>query len=145
MDSHEPPEPGPQQYPEVMLRARLILVVALSLVEASAQYTAKEMTFPSGRRVKIIDIQQIETKDDAGRWGWALCMQYETKLKITDSVALNKEIDEIWKWLKVDASYRRLTEAIIQVLDPHDEKAQRTFSFTQTSDGSWRRQNPSAK
>jgi hypothetical protein len=102
------------------------------------------MTFPSGRKVKILSVDQIELKDATGRMDWALLLRYETRLKITDVVRLNKEIDEIWTWLKVDAEHRKLTLALIDVTDPSDATQAKNFYFKQKPDGSWSRRNPSA-
>jgi len=75
---------------------------------------------------------------------WALMMQYDTRLKITDAVRLNKEIDEIWSWLKIDAEHRNLTEALIDVTDASDAPA-KAFYFNKKPDCTWSRENPSAK
>jgi hypothetical protein len=138
-----------------------ILLSVLLCPPAPAQQKPKEMTFPSGRKVTIVAVEQIETKDAIGIVS-ALLLEYETRLKITDTAGLQKEVDEIWPWLKVDVQHRKLTEAIIQVLesptrsptqkvDPAQrgwvfakdpDVAQRVWIFTKQSDGSWRSSVP---
>jgi hypothetical protein len=126
-----------------MQRVAIILTVtALSCLPAPAQQRPKDMTFPSGRKVTFLSVQEMEVKHDDGGLGTALLLEYQTKLKIMDVVRLNKEIDEIWTWLKVDVVHRKLTEAVIRVVDSPDSATDRTFSFTKLPDGSWRRQNP---
>ena len=68
-------------------------------------------------------------------------LQYETQLKILDAVRLNKEVDEIWPWLKVDVEHRKLAEAII-VVDSPGKTSEKTFAFKKQPDGSWSRPNP---
>jgi hypothetical protein len=122
----------------------ILAVAVLSSTAASAQQWPKDMTFPSGRKVRILSIDQFELKDVAsGRMEWGLLLRYETKLKITDVVQLNKEIDEIWPWLKVDAEHRKLRRALIGVTDSSDDTP-KNFSFKKQPDGSWSRRNPGA-
>lgn len=108
------------------------------------------MTFPSGRKVKILSIVDIETKDATGRLGNALYMRYETNLNITDPVALRKEIDEIWTWLKKDAEHRKLRKAIISAEESHrvsDKQPPNStnFVFEKQSDGSWKYVTPEVR
>jgi hypothetical protein len=127
----------------------LLAVALLPCSPASVQQTPKEMTFRSGRKVKIVSVQQIETKDATGL-GSALWLQYETRLKITDAVGLRKEVDEIWAWLKVDAEHRKLKEAIIEIVEPPGvgppQDVNRTkFIFKKQPDGYWRHTDVDAK
>lgn len=126
-----------------MVRAGIALVFILfSGSAAFAQQWPKEMTFPSGRKVTIVDVTQIETKDKTGRFGSALLLIYETKLKLANAAGLQKEVNEIWTWLKVDAEYRKLTEAFINVEEATNttHRRQIQFAFKKQSDGSWREQ-----
>lgn len=107
------------------------------------------MTLPSGSKVKILNIQQIEFKDETGMRS-ALVLDYETKLKITDGAGLKNEVAEIWKWFKADVEHRKLTVAIIDIKEaPGPGQVQmdkRTSSiFRKQSDGSWKRLDADAK
>jgi hypothetical protein len=131
-----------------MMRVGILLAIALlSSIASSGQQWPKEMTFPSGRKVKIVYITQIHIKDYSGRLGDALLLEYETKQKITDRVGLQKEVDEIWAWLKVDAEHRKLREALMEVVEPPPiHRRQNTqFTFKQQSDGSWQQQKVEGK
>ena len=124
-----------------MFRPGILLVIALvSGRIAPAQQWPKEMTFPSGRKVTIESVTQIHIKETDGQFGSALWLVYETKLKLANSIALQKEIDEIWTWLKVDVEHRKLTEAIINVAEPANPNLRRSmqFSFKKQPDGSWK-------
>src|SRR5579864_7885468 len=121
----------------------LVAVASLSSTVASARQHPKETTFPSGRKVTIVDVQQIEFKDDTGM-EWALLLEYETRLKITDRVGLKKEVDEIWRWFKVDVEHRKLKVGLIDIKEspgvspvPNDKRA--GSIFRKQSDGSWKR------
>ena len=131
------------------MRAPILLAIALlSSIASSGQQWPKEMTFPSGRKVKIVHVTQIHVKDGtSGRLGDALLLEYETKQKITDGVGLQREVDEIWAWLKVDAEHRKLTEAFMEVVEsPPIQRRQNTqFTFKKQSDGSWQQQKVEAK
>src|SRR6266851_7980212 len=110
----------------------LLALAVLPCSPTSAQHTSREMTFRSGRKVKIVSVLQVETKDAAtGRFGSALRLEYETKLKTTDVVGLRKEVDEIWTWLKVDVEHRKLTEAIIEIVEPAGSSPVQNASRTQ--------------
>ena len=116
-------------------------VIVLVCSSATAQQKPKDMIFPSGRKITILAVQQVEAKDASGRFGSALVLQYETKLKIRDAGRLSKEVDEIWPWLKVDVDHRKLAEAII-VVDSPGATSEKTFSFKKQPDGTWSRRNP---
>jgi len=106
------------------------------------------MTFPSGRKVTIVAVQQVEFKDDTGTT-WALLLAYETRLKITDRVGLKKEVDEIWKWFKVDVEHRKLTVGLIDITEapgvsPVQNDKTVSSIFRKQSDGSWKRSDSDA-
>ena len=126
----------------------LFAITLLSSIASSGQQWPKEMIFPAGRKVKIAYVTQIHIKDSAsGGMGDALLLEYETTQTVTDSVGLQKEVDEIWAWLKVDAEHRKLTEAVMEAVEPPPiHRRQNTkFTFKRQSDGSWRQQKIEAK
>lgn len=92
--------------------------------------------------MKILDVIEMETKDTSGRLFTSLHLEYETHQGFTNTVPLQKEIDEIWAWLKKDAEHRGLKDAAIHVVeaskaDSHPSTNGLTFSFKRKSDGSW--------
>ena len=124
-----------------MLRKRRFLMFVNSLT-TPAQSFPKMMTFPSGRRVKILSVIEIETKAANGRLFRNLSMEYETHLALTDAVALQREIVEISAWLKRDAEHRQLTDASITVdeepkSNTHTSTEAVTFFLHRKTDGSW--------
>jgi len=121
--------------------ALLMCLATLLALAASGQKLPQEMTFPSGRKVLILRKLTLLLKTTDGSKSNALVMQYQTRLDDVDGPAMQKEIDELWQWLRKDAEYRKMESAGIDVLDgrSNDETPIRSFWFTREPDGSWKR------
>ena len=119
---------------------------ALLLMTAACQaQPTREVTLPSGKKVNVIAVGQINFAND----GPALMLKYQTDLKISDLPALRKEVDEIWSVFKGDVEKANLTNAIISA----NEKPQgliiknaKGFNFVfKKVDGAWRLMDDSRK
>jgi hypothetical protein len=71
-------------------------------------------------------------------------LKYQTDLKITDAVALEKEADEIWATFRADVEQAKLRNAIISANETPQGTLIKTasaynFVFNKQQDGSWRR------
>jgi hypothetical protein len=131
----------PRRYFSVARRVFGFLLAATALCPcALAQGWPKEMTFHSGRKVRILDVQQIERKHETGEVVTALLLHYETRLSLTDRAAVQREVDEIWAWFRIDVEHRNLAEALIWV-EPRADSAKNPdhldFSFERRRDGVW--------
>ena len=73
------------------------------------QCGARPFKLPSGRVVRVLGTGRI----DFPKGPPALMLKYETDLKISDTDALRKEVDEIFAVLKVDAENGQFRSAIV--------------------------------
>jgi hypothetical protein len=123
-----------------MIRAVAISVAVLFCSPALAQPPPKVVTLPSGRKIKIIHLDQMETRDiDGSNWRFALALTYETSLKMTDDAGLEKEGDEVCSWLKREAERGKYTEAIIWPVDSTGDPTVAPYGCRKQPDGAWKR------
>ena len=122
----------------------LLLTTALTASRSAAQWPKKptKMTFPSGRTVVILSVDEIELRIPKERGlESALSLYYETKVPRGDTVALGKEINEVWTWLKRDADHRKLRYALVFAQPADHHCAEGNALFSKMPDGSWKK-NP---
>jgi len=114
-----------------------LMVLAWFACQSAAQAT-KEVALPSGKKVRVIAVGRINFSNDSP----ALMLKYQTDLKVSDVVALRKEVDEIWTIFRKDVEQAGLTNAIISANEVPQGIIVKTakaynFVFTKSSDGTW--------
>lgn len=85
-----------------------MLLLATVSCQPQAQ-PPKEVALPSGKKIKVLGVGQLNFSNDSP----ALILKYQTNLKISDVVALRKEVEEIWASFKRDVEAANLVNAII--------------------------------
>lgn len=92
-----------------MLKGLLVVLVFMTSVACQSQAQAlREVALPSGKKVKVIAVGQINFSNDRP----ALMLKYQTDLKISDAAELRKEVEEIWGMFKADVERAKLTNAM---------------------------------
>ena len=94
---------------------------------------------PSGRQIKVMHIGTILFKSGER----ALKLDYQTDLKISDSLDLRNEVKDIWQVLKDDADKAQVTGAIISAQEVPSGFIFKTghaynFVFEKQSDSTWK-------
>lgn len=122
-----------------MLKGLLVVLVFMTSVACQSQAQAlREVALPSGKKVKVIAVGQINFSNDSP----ALMLKYQTDLKISDAAELRKEVEEIWGMFKADVERAKLTNAIVSANEvPHGlvVKTANAFNFVykKSTDGRW--------
>lgn len=122
-----------------MVKCLLIVVALIAGVACQSQAQAlREVALPSGKKVKVIAVGQIHFQNDSP----ALMLKYQTDLKISDTAALRKEVEEIQAAFKMEVEQAKLTNAIISANEaPHGLilKTATGFNFVykKSADGRW--------
>ena len=107
----------------------VLIVVATAACQSQAQAT-KEVVLPSGKKVKVIAVGQINFSNDSP----ALMLKYQTDLKVSNTAELRKEVEEIWA---------KLNNAIISANEVPQGMVIKTgsafnFVYRQSADGTWK-------
>src|SRR5947209_4441118 len=95
--------------PEKRAASTVVLLAVLVSCSSAAQM-AKEATLPSGKKIKILGVGRMYFTNGSPP---ALMLKYQTGLKITDMVALEKEVNEIWSVFKADVERAGLTAGMV--------------------------------
>jgi hypothetical protein len=116
----------------------LILLVLASGCSAARPQESKLFTLPSGKQIKVTGISKMDfPKSDS-----ALVMNYETGVSIDDTLALRKEVDEIWALFQKDVENAGLKAAIIRAIHVEGSGLIKNgkrygFVFEKREDGKW--------
>jgi len=118
----------------------ILAVIVLSLATLGcgrANYNIHKL--PSGSQIKVMHIGTISFKSGEK----ALKLDYQTDLKISDSLDLRNEVKEIWQVLKDDADKAQVTGAIISAQEAPSGFIFKTghaynFVFEKQSDNTWK-------
>jgi hypothetical protein len=130
-----------------MMKARiylvLVLMVLLALIVAFRAYTRsnkamQDLKLPSGKTVKVRQIWQQKGFNHFA----ALCLDYQTDLKLADRAALREEADEVWSVFKKDVEAGKFNtgEIIAHEVQQHYsllEPLGYRFAYQKQEDGSW--------
>jgi hypothetical protein len=101
-------------------------------------YALKKL--PSGREVKILSVGRIySTQEEA----WIIRLRYETELPLDNPAGLQVEIDDIWKYFRVDADQSGFKFAAVTAVEPSrvpgvEVHRQFGFLFVKDEKGTWR-------
>lgn len=127
-----------------IIHAMLRILAALIVLVCTAACTStgppvKEVKLPSGKLVKVLAVSRVYFSNDSP----ALILRYQTDLKITDSLALRKEVDEIWESFRADVERANLQNAMVSAQDKPQgwlikKASQYNSVFKKQQDGSWR-------
>lgn len=71
-------------------------------------------TLPSGRQIKVYFAGPLLFADGVK----ALLLSYQTEQKLDDKEAVNKEVDEVWSFFKMDSELKNYDTAVIAVSGP---------------------------
>jgi len=123
------------------LRRLATLATFLSVtlfVGCSSSPNYQTMTLPSGKAIKVIEMDKIDFIQGAP----ALTLKYQTDLKVSDKAALRAEANEIWTVFQKDADRRGLLAAIISAHEiPHGlifkSSNSHDFVYEKDSNGVW--------
>lgn len=111
---------------------------AAKLSLGTSRPQTKEVALPSGKKIKVIAVGQINFSHDSP----ALMLKYQTDLKISDLPALRREVDEIWSVFKGDVEKAHLTNAVISANEaPQGSIIQESNGYNfvfKKIDGTWR-------
>jgi hypothetical protein len=122
-----------------MVKSLIVVLVCVTSVACESQAQAlREVSLPSGKKVKVMAAGRINFSNDSP----ALMLKYQTDLKISDTAELRKEVEEIWAMFKADVEQAKLTNAIISANEvPHGLviKTGNAFNFVykKSTDGRW--------
>ena len=116
----------------------LILVVGGLVSHGNSHPAGRLVTLPSGKQFVLTSISKTQFQNGET----ALVMVCETDIPIDDSVALRKEVDEIWGRFKKDVENANLTTGVIRMV--HTEGSGFIthgqgygFVFVKRADGLW--------
>jgi len=122
-----------------VLKNLLVLLICMTSVACQSRAQAlTEVALPSGKKVKVIAVGQINFSNDSP----ALMLKYRTDLKISDAAALRKEVEEIRTMFKTDVEQAKLTNAIISANEVPQGLIVKTangfnFVYKKSADGKW--------
>jgi hypothetical protein len=124
---------------QFMMRILAMLIVCMTTACSVQGQPTREVKLPSGKIVNVIGVGQISFSNDSP----ALMLKYQTGLKITDTVALRKEVDEIWESFEAEVEQAKVRCAIVSANEIPRGVLFKTasgynFVFTKQPDGSWR-------
>ncbi|NWF92557.1 MAG: hypothetical protein HXY46_06540 [Syntrophaceae bacterium] len=114
------------------------LCAILMACTSSPNYTLE--TLPSGKQVRVISVTLTRSSNSEP----GLVLRYLTDTDLNDRPALEREVDEIWRYFKKEVEKAGYSKGII-LADVQTQglafAASKGFGFTfrKTSDGQWRR------
>ena len=117
----------------------LLLVVLIGLVWHGCSHSSgKLITLPSGKQITVTGVVSMHFPNGET----ALVIACDTDIAIDDSVALRKEVDEIWGLFKKDVEGAKLTNGVIRMVYPESgglitHSKGYGFVFTKSADGLW--------
>jgi hypothetical protein len=134
-----------RHHSEAMIRASALALLAFLVSCSSSAQVVKEATLPSGKKIKILGVAQMHFTN-GGPPG--LMLNYQTTLKITETEALRKEVDEIWPIFKANVEQAGLTVGMVRANEVPQGNSfittneAFTFVFRKQPDGSWKSDPP---
>lgn len=69
---------------------------------------------PSGKKIKLIGVEKVSCAGD----NIALMLKYKTDYNINNSIALHREVEEIWQYFRADVERAGFKNAVISVDEP---------------------------
>jgi hypothetical protein len=117
----------------------LLCLSALFLSACSSGPNYRPVPLPSGKIIRVLAMTRMHFSSGPD----ALMLRYQTDLKVSDTVALRKEIDEIWASFQTDVEKGNFREAIISANEIPSgtifkQYQSYNFVFKKNDDGSWR-------
>jgi hypothetical protein len=117
----------------------LILLLSLALTcgcRDEQKYTLRDL--PSGKKVKVLGVHAVKL----GEVSTGLMLQYQTDLEFDDSLAVQREVSDIWTFFKSDVERANLADAIISVNEGRrgfilGHNRTLYYYFKKRADGSW--------
>lgn len=120
-------------------------IVALTLsclmllsIDCASRRNYNLVTLPTGKQVKVLSSHPWTFRDGQT----SMMLEYETDLKISDSVALRKEVQELWVFFRQELDLTEFTSAIIGAHEApsgfivtHSKAF--NYVFTKRKDGFW--------
>ena len=91
----------------------LPFLILLLVIGCGRQPNYTIYKLPSGKQIKLMKVGKIFFSNDTP----ALMLQYQTDLKLSDSVAVIREVGEIWQVFKIDVDKARLACGIISAYE----------------------------
>jgi hypothetical protein len=100
-------------------------------------------TLPSGKQVKIINIQKVQMATPNGVIRY-MRLDYQTDLSISDIDALRNEADQIWPYFKNNVEQAGLREATIRANSAPtgtivQKSSSHAFGYKKAANGMWSR------
>jgi hypothetical protein len=118
----------------------VVMALQAALAGCTRDYQKYEVrTLPSGRVIRV----QPEWKQFVPHEPAELMLNYETRLKIANKVALREEVDEIWEsFFKKDAEKGQFKRAAIVAQETPESRFVLLsdlyrFTYDQQPDGNW--------
>lgn len=120
------------------MKTIVLSILLLSAASCSRDPHEFELTkLPSGREVRITSVLRMNFPQA----GDALVLHYETDIPIEDKVALRKEVDDVWEYLKDDVERENLKAGIIRATKVEGlffkSGKGHGFVFVKQGDGTW--------
>jgi hypothetical protein len=128
----------------LMMRLLSLLLLLATVACQSRVQPLKEVTLPSGRKVKVISLSRINFTNAAP----ALMLKYQTDLTVSDP-ALGTEVEDVWSLFRPDVERAGIRSAIVSANEvPHGGLFFKVgkvynFAFAQSADGTWQPVKPS--
>lgn len=118
------------------------LLMCLSILPLSGCSSAphyRSVPLPSGKIIRVLAIAPMHFSSGQD----ALMLRYQTDLKVSDTVALRQEVDDIWPSFRTDAEKGNFHAAIISANEIPSgtvikESHSYNFVFEKDNDGFWR-------
>jgi hypothetical protein len=116
----------------------LILVVVGLVWHGHSHPAGRLFTLPSGKQILVTGVGPRHFPSGET----ALVMACDTDISIDDTVALRKEVDEIWGLFRKDVEGAGLTNGVIRIVHPEGsglitQSKGYGFGFIKRPDGSW--------
>ena len=128
------------------MRFRVIGLLLLVFLLASCDEQVPDYILhklPSGKKIKLIGVGEISCAGD----NIALMLKYKTDYNIDNSVAIRREVKEIWQCFRADVERAGLTNAVISVDEPLRKRAIKVncsynFAISKQSGTAWEFSKP---
>lgn len=121
-------------------RLFLLIIVAFAVTSCAPSgptYTIQKL--PSGKKIKVLSVgKMLFSGGDR-----ALMLKYQTEIPLDNKTALREEVEEIWKYFKLDVEKTDSTSAIISANEPPKGFIVTTnknynFVIQKDKDGNWK-------
>ena len=127
---------------KIVCRLAISLLLAI-MCACSAGPKYQLHTLPDGKQIKVIKITKVAMATPKGPVSY-LKLDYQTDLPLSNKVALEKEIEQIWVAFKNDAEQAGLNEAVISANTLPtgtlvQKSSSRGFAYKKSASGQWSR------